>query len=225
MENGQKQIVLRLILLGAPGSGKGTQAAYLKDRWGLAHVSTGDMLRTEVKEGSDLGVAAQEYMERGALVPDELIIRMMEKRLKTLGSVGYILDGFPRTVAQAEALNEMLDRISQQLNAVIMLDVQETELIRRLTGRRTCPACNAVYHVDTMPPKVSGVCDLCGAELIQRKDDTIEAITNRLQVYEVQTAPLISYYSDRGMLMKIDGTIGVPEVAQAIFQGLSGSGR
>lgn len=208
---------VHLILLGAPGAGKGTEAAYLKEHWGLTHVSTGDILRAEVREGTELGREAQGYMERGELVPDELIINMMEGRLKSLGETGgYMLDGFPRTVAQAEALDAMLQRIDQQLDAVINLDVAHKELIRRLTGRRVCQKCGAVYHVDTMKPKVEGICDLCGETLIQRKDDMLEAITHRLEVYDAQTAPLIAYYQASGKLVVIDGTIGVPNIAEKI---------
>lgn len=214
---------MHLVLLGAPGAGKGTQAAYLRDNWGLTHISTGDILRAEVREGSELGEEAKGYMERGELVPDDLIIRMMEERLKLLGATtGYILDGFPRTAAQAEALDSMLERIGHKLDAVINLEVPDNELIRRLTGRRVCPNCAAVYHVDTMPPKEEGICDVCGATLIQRKDDQIDAITNRLEVYKVQTQPLIDYYRQRGKLTTIDGTIGVPQVAAAIHTALCG---
>lgn len=215
-----------IILLGAPGAGKGTQAAYLRDEWGVAHISTGDILRAEVREGTELGKAAQGYMERGELVPDDLVIRMMEERLKLLGeSAGYILDGFPRTVAQAEALEQMLQRIGHTLDAVVDLAVPDKELIRRLTGRRVCPNCSAVYHVDTMKPKEAGICDLCGATLIQRKDDQLEAITNRLEVYKAQTAPLIAFYRDRGKLVTIDGTIGVPEVAAEIRKAICKAGE
>jgi adenylate kinase len=214
-----------IILLGAPGAGKGTQAAYLRDEWGLAHISTGDILRAEVREGTELGKAAQGYMERGELVPDDLIIRMMEERLKLLGESGYVLDGFPRTAAQAEALEEMLRRIGHTLDAVVDLAVPDTELIRRLTGRRVCPNCSAVYHVDTMPSKEAGICDRCGAKLIQREDDRIEAITNRLAVYKAQTEPLIAYYQARGKLVTIDGTIGVPEVTAVIRQALCRMGE
>ncbi|HEY3379219.1 MAG TPA: adenylate kinase [Armatimonadota bacterium] len=214
---------MHLILLGAPGAGKGTQASYLREQWGLTHISTGDILRAEVREGSALGLEAQSYMESGALVPDALIIRMMEERLKQLGAnTGYILDGFPRTVAQAEALDDMLGRIGHTLDAVVNLQVDDTELIRRLTGRRVCPACSAVFHVDTMQPKVAGICDSCGTALIQRKDDQIDAITNRLEVYKAQTSPLIAYYTTRGKLVAIDGTIGVPQVAEQIRQALCG---
>lgn len=210
-----------LILLGAPGAGKGTQAAFLKEQWGLTHISTGDILRAEVREGSPIGQEAQGYMERGELVPDALIISMMEGRLKQLGEgSGYILDGFPRTVAQAEALGHMLKRIDQRLDAVVNLEVDRQELIRRLTGRRVCSQCGAVYHVDTMPSRVADICDRCGGPLIQRKDDALEAITNRLEVYEAQTQPLIAYYSQQGSLVNIDGTIGVPTVAEAIRKGL-----
>jgi adenylate kinase len=213
---------VHLILLGAPGAGKGTQAAYLKEQWGVTHISTGDILRAEVKAGSALGTEAQGYMERGELVPDALIIAMMEERLKSLNEQGYILDGFPRTVAQADALNQMLIRIGHTLHAVVNLEVDDVELIRRLTGRRVCPQCNAVYHIDTMRPKVDGICDQCGGPLVQRKDDQLEAITNRLNVYKSQTQPLIEFYQLTGTLVRIDGTIGVPQVAEAIRQALCG---
>ena len=215
-----------IILLGAPGAGKGTQAAYLRDEWGLTHISTGDILRAEVREGTELGKQAQGYMERGELVPDDLIIRMMEERLKLLGeSAGYILDGFPRTMAQAEALEEMMQRIDHTLDAVVDLTVPDRELIRRLTGRRVCPNCSAVYHVDTLPPKEEGICDVCGARLIQRKDDQLDAIMNRLDVYKAQSAPLIAYYQARGKLVAIDGTIGVPEVAAEIRKAFCSVGK
>ena len=208
---------LRLILLGAPGAGKGTLASTLREQWGLTHISTGDILRAEVKDGSALGKQAQSYMESGELVPDQLIIRMMEERLKVIGkSSGYILDGFPRTVAQAEALDEMLTRIGHTLDAVVNMDVPRQELVRRLTGRRVCPNCGAVYHVDTMRSRVEGVCDVCGTTLVQRKDDQPEAIANRLEVYQAQTAPLIEYYQRSGKLITIDGSIGVPQVAEAV---------
>jgi adenylate kinase len=214
---------MHLILLGAPGAGKGTQAAFLRENWGLVHISTGDILRAEVREGSALGLEAKGYMESGALVPDDLIIRLMEERLGKLGATtGYVLDGFPRTVAQAEALSAMLARIGHALNAVVNMDVADAELIRRLTGRRVCPQCNAVYHIDTMKSKVEGICDVCGSALIQRKDDQIDAITNRLEVYKAQTQPLIDFYATRGLLVVIDGTIGVPQVAEEIRAALCG---
>lgn len=212
-----------LILLGAPGAGKGTQAAYLREQWGLTHISTGDILRAEVAQGTELGQAAQGYMNRGALVPDDLIIKMMEERLARLGAAtGYVLDGFPRTEAQAAALDAMLTRIDHRLDAVINLDVPNAELIRRLSGRRVCPQCSAVYHVDTMPPKEAGICDACATALIQRKDDQPEAIAHRLDVYAASTQPLIDYYQSRGKLVVIDGTIGVAAVAEAIRAALCG---
>ncbi|MHB9133424.1 MAG: adenylate kinase [Armatimonadota bacterium] len=212
-----------LILMGAPGSGKGTLAAYLKEKWGLLHISTGDILRAEVKAGSVLGKEAQSYMERGALVPDDLIIRMMEEKLKSLAAdQGYILDGFPRTLAQAEALGVMLQRIGQQIDAVVNMEVPHQELIRRLTGRRVCPNCNAVYHIDTMQPMVEGICDECGSALVQRKDDQLDAIENRLATDKAQRQPLVEYYRERGKLVEVDGTIGVPQVAEAVGQVLCG---
>ena len=222
----QKPVALKalhLILLGAPGAGKGTQAGYLKNNWQMLHISTGDILRAEVRAESALGIEAKGYMESGALVPDDLIIRMMEERLKNIGdSKGYILDGFPRTVAQAEALDNMLARIGQKLDCVVNLEVADKELIRRLTGRRVCASCGSVFHIDTMAPKVAGICDNCGDNLIQRKDDELSAITNRLEVYKAQTMPLIEYYTMRKMLVTIDGTIGVAQVAESIRKAVSG---
>ncbi|MEI6518784.1 MAG: adenylate kinase [bacterium] len=216
-----KTDTLHFILLGAPGAGKGTQAAYLNENWGLTHISTGDILRAEVRAGSALGNEAKSYMESGKLVPDQLIIDMMEEKLKTLDK-GYILDGFPRTVAQAEALGEMLTRINHKLDAVVNIEVGDDELIRRLTGRRVCPKCNSVFHIYTMKPKVEGICDNCGGELIQRKDDQIDAITTRLVAFKDQTQPLIEYYQSSGKLVTVDGTIGVPAVAEKIRAALTG---
>lgn len=217
----QRCVTAHIILLGAPGSGKGTLAIYLKEYWGLQHISTGDMLRSEVQEATALGLEAQAYMERGELVPDSLIIQMMEGRLKALQG-GYILDGFPRTVAQAEALGQVLQRIEHHLDAVVNLAVEETELLRRLTGRRICPACNAVFHVDTMAPKVEGICDLCGTPLMQRKDDTRDAITHRLEVYTAQTQPLIEYYAQRDTLVEIDGKLDPDLIAPILYDELCG---
>jgi adenylate kinase len=216
----------RLVLLGPPGSGKGTQASVLKERWGVAHISSGDLLRANVKGGTELGQRAKPYMDRGDLVPDELILDMMEKRMSEPDAQrGFALDGFPRTVAQAEALEKRLAGIGQPLHAVIYLNVPEQELLRRLSGRRTCSQCNAIYQIHTMAPKVEGVCDKCDGTLIQREDEKEDVVRNRLQVYAQQTEPLLKFYRDLGLLHEIDGTIGVDNVMAAIKRLLDGLGE
>ena len=213
----------QIVLLGPPGSGKGTQASGLEQRWGLVHISSGDLLRGHVKEGTDLGRRAKPYMDRGDLVPDELILDMMAERMAAPDAQrGFALDGFPRTVAQAEALAARLEATGQKLDAVIYLRVPEEELLRRLSGRRICPSCNAIYQVDTMPPKVAGICDQCGAALIQRQDEQVEVVRNRLRVYAEQTAPLLEHYRRQGLLHEIDGTIGVENVMAELARLLGG---
>jgi len=207
----------RIVLLGPPGSGKGTQASALGRKWGLAHLSSGDLLRAEVKSGSELGRRAQPYMDRGDLVPDELILDMMAQRMAEPDTgAGFALDGFPRTLAQAEALDARLMAMGQRLEAVIYLEVPEQELLRRLSGRRTCARCQAIYQVDTMPPKVEGLCDRCGGQLLQRDDERPEVVQNRLQVYAELTEPLLRYYQQQGLLHRVDGTIGVKKVMAEI---------
>ncbi|MCU0846968.1 MAG: adenylate kinase [Spirochaetes bacterium] len=189
---------MRVIMLGAPGAGKGTMSALMEKKYGIVQISTGDILRAEVKAETDLGLKASEFMNRGDLVPDDIILGMMKNRLqKNDCSGGFILDGFPRTLKQAEDLGMMLERLGMGLDAVINLEVPEDLLIRRLTSRRTCsnPSCQAVYNIYTMPPKKEGVCDICGAEIIQREDETEEVIRKRLATYNEKTAPLIRYYS------------------------------
>jgi len=209
--------MIRIVLLGPPGSGKGTQASTLQKRRGIPHIASGDLLRANVRDHTQLGRQAQPYMDRGDLVPDALILDMMSDRLSQPDArEGYVLDGFPRTVAQAEALEQRLGQLGGEPDAVIYLDVPETEILRRLSGRRTCPACNAVYHVDTMPPQREGICDTCGAELVQRQDEKPDVIRKRLQVYAEQTQPLLEFYRGRSLLHEIDGTIGVDNVLRAI---------
>ncbi|MFB3881310.1 MAG: adenylate kinase [Armatimonadota bacterium] len=209
--------MMRIVLLGPPGSGKGTQASALEQRRGLPHIASGDLLRGNVRDSTELGRKAQPYMSRGELVPDELILDMMADRLSQSDAQrGYVLDGFPRTVAQAEALEERLSGLGQRLDAVIYLQVPEAEILRRLGGRRTCPRCNAIYHVDTMPPKREGVCDACGAQLVQRDDEKPEVIRKRLEVYSAQTRPLLDFYRSLGLLREVDGTIGVDRVVAEI---------
>lgn len=209
--------MIRIVLLGPPGSGKGTQASTLKTRRSIPHIASGDILRANVRDNTDLGRQARPYMDRGDLVPDSLILDMMADRLSQPDAAeGYILDGFPRTVAQAEALEQRLQQMDRALDAVIFLRVPEEEILRRLAGRRTCPVCNAVYHVDTMPPQREGICDSCQAKLVQREDEQPDVIRKRLEVYAEQTQPLLLFYRERRLLQEIDGTIGVDNVMEAI---------
>jgi adenylate kinase len=198
---------INLILMGPPGAGKGTQAARLQDDFQLPYIATGDMLRANVKDGTDLGKQAKEYMDRGDLVPDELIVKMAAERLQEDDAQdGFILDGFPRTEKQAQALDKQLSDLSRHITAALLIEVPDEEVIRRLSGRRVCVKSGHNYHVDFDPPKREGVCDQDGSRLIQRDDDKPEVIKNRLKVYHEQTEPVASYYDDQGVLRRIDGT-------------------
>jgi len=214
---------MRIVLLGPPGAGKGTQAKLMHDRFGLSHIATGDLLRTAVAERTALGRAAQDYMERGELVPDGLVIDMIDERLQRNGrSDGFMLDGFPRTVAQAEALERWLAARGMPLDDVILLEVPREELVRRLSGRRTCRNCGAMYHVAFDRPAQAGVCDRCGGELYQRDDDREETIRARLAVYDNSTAPLADFYRARGLLREVDGTGEPAQVLDRIVAQLKG---
>jgi adenylate kinase len=203
---------LNLILLGPPGAGKGTQAERLQDDFPLAYVATGDILRAAVKEGTDLGKEAKAYMDRGELVPDDVIIGVILDRLAQSDTAdGFLLDGFPRTAKQAEALDEALSHVDRRLSAALLIDVPEDDIVRRLSGRRICPN-GHVYHVEHNPPKQEGRCDVDGEELRQREDDREETIRTRLQVYREQTAPLVDYYDERDILHRFDGTRSPTEV-------------
>ncbi len=198
---------MRLILLGAPGAGKGTVAKMLTAIDGSVQISTGDILRAAVKEGTDLGKEAQGYMSRGELVPDELIMGIMgERLLEDDCKSGFLLDGFPRTIPQAEALKELLARLNIELDGVVNLNVHRDVILDRLTTRRTCEDCGAIYNVKSNPPKVEGVCDKCGGKVVQREDETEEAISKRLDVFNEQTAPLVGFYEKEGMLWDINAT-------------------
>ena len=198
---------MRLVFLGPPGAGKGTQAQMLRQRNGWPHLSSGDILRAEVKAGSPLGRKAGSFMEAGKLVPDELIVDLMVDRVTRPDcQIGFILDGFPRTAAQAEALDKALGSRAVSLDAVVYFACGDAEVLRRITGRRSCPQCNAIYHVQTLRPKVENVCDKCQAALAQRTDDSEAVVAERLAAYRRQTEPLIEYYRSRGLLRQVDGT-------------------
>jgi adenylate kinase len=203
---------LNLILLGPPGAGKGTQAERLQEDFPLSYIATGDMLRAAVADGTELGRKAKEYMDRGDLVPDGVIIGVILDCLKQGGCEdGFLLDGFPRTVAQAEALGAELEKLARKLTAVLLIEAPDDEIVRRLSGRRICPK-GHVYHVEFNRPKHDDVCDIDGMKLVQREDDQEETIRKRLRVYHEQTSPLISYYEDRGLLRRFDGSRGPTEV-------------
>jgi adenylate kinase len=212
---------LRLVLLGPPGSGKGTQAKLLVERFGIPQVSTGDMLRTAVRAGTPLGQEAKRSMDRGALVADGVIVGLVRERLSQPDcSCGYILDGFPRTVAQAEALEGLLGAAGTPLDHVVSLEVPEEELVARIAGRRTCRSCGAMYHVRFSPSRKEGVCDACGGPTYQRDDDREETVRRRLQVYATETEPLVSFYQGRGLLRRVAGTGTIAEIALRIIGAL-----
>jgi len=217
---------VRIAFLGPPGAGKGTQARDLAQEWGVLHLATGDMLREAVAAGSPLGREAKDYMDRGALVPDDVIIRMMGERLgRAEARRGFILDGFPRTIAQAEALGTLLKDLGLTLDTVVYFDVSEPELLRRLTGRRVCRKCGHTYHLVSNPPKRPGVCDACGGELYQREDDSEATVRNRLDVYRRQTSPLLDYYRERHMLTTVSGEGPVATIRDAIRTAATGAAR
>lgn len=214
---------MNLILLGPPGAGKGTQAKQVAEQYGIPQISTGDILRQAVKDGTALGREAQGYMERGDLVPDKVVIGIIEERLTQPDcQAGYVLDGFPRTEVQANALAESLGRQGSAIDHVVNIEVSDEELIRRLTGRRTCKECQEPYHVTFSPPEREGVCDKCGGELIQRKDDEEETIRTRLGVYREQTAPLVAYYENQGLLRTVVGTGAIQEIFYSVCGLLEG---
>ena len=208
---------MRTVLLGAPGSGKGTQGVVLSKKFNIPQISTGDLLRAAVKDGSELGKKAKNAMDAGALVSDDIVIGLIRERLSEADAQnGYILDGFPRNIPQAQALDEMLEQLGQPLQGVVLLDVPFEELMQRLTGRRTCKDCGAIYNIHLSPPKQEGRCDRCGGELFQREDDNVETITNRLKVYEEQTAPLIGYYEKQSKLHTIPGTGDIDQITNQV---------
>jgi adenylate kinase len=218
----------RVIFLGPPGAGKGTQARELAREWGVPQIATGDMLREAVAAGAPLGREAKAYMERGALVPDEVIVGLIRERLaQPDAKEGFILDGFPRTIPQAEALDRLLRELGQALDRVIFFDVSEAELLRRLTGRRSCPKpdCQATYHLVYNPPKRDGVCDRCGTALVQRADDSEATVRHRLKVYTDQTAPLLDYYRGRKLLDTVPGEGAIEAIRGTIRAAVGAGGR
>ncbi|MDQ7094126.1 adenylate kinase [Desulfosporosinus sp. PR] len=210
---------MKIILMGGPGAGKGTQAGPLVEKFHFPHISTGDMFRAAIKEGTALGLKAKSYMDAGGLVPDEVTIGIVAERLAQPDCAeGFLLDGFPRTLAQGNALSEILDRLGMKLDGVINIEVAEDVLIPRLTGRRVCRKCGASYHMVFNPPQQEGVCGQCGGELYQRSDDTVETAQNRLNVYNQQTEPLINFYQEKGLLKRINGDQPINQVFADILK-------
>ena len=208
---------MKIIMLGAPGAGKGTQAIQIADKYGIPHVSTGDIFRANIKGGTALGMEAKSYMDKGQLVPDELTVRILLDRVSNEDCKnGYVLDGFPRTIAQAEALDEAVTKLGEKVDFAINVDVPDENIVRRMSGRRACVKCGATYHIEHIPPKTEGICDTCGSELVLRDDDKPETVLNRLKVYHDQTQPLIDFYTAKGVLKSVDGTVDMKEVFTAI---------
>ena len=204
---------MKIIMLGAPGAGKGTQAKMIAEKCGIPHISTGDIFRANIKNGTELGAKAKEYMDKGLLVPDELVCDLVVDRIQQADcEKGYILDGFPRTIPQAEALENALNAIEQKLDYAIDIDVPDENIINRMSGRRACVGCGATYHVLFNPTKVEGKCDVCGESLILRDDDKPETVKKRLDVYHTQTQPLIDFYTERKVLVEVDGTQSMDKV-------------
>ena len=212
---------MKIILMGPPGAGKGTQAEKLVELYQIPHISTGDMFRKAQKDGTELGLKAKSYMDQGQLVPDEVTVGIVKERLAEVDcKEGFLLDGFPRTVQQADALDTILAELDMALDCVVNIEVDKAFLVDRLTGRRVCRTCGATYHIANKAPKVEGVCDKCGGELYQRGDDTIETVSNRLDVYAAQTAPLIDYYKSKGIMSSIDGSKSMEDVLADIRSAL-----
>lgn len=208
---------MKIIMLGAPGAGKGTQAKLIAEKYAVPHVSTGDIFRANIKNGTELGMEAKKYMDQGLLVPDELTVKILLDRVAQEDCQnGYVLDGFPRTIPQAEVLDRALDEIGDKIDYAINVDVPDENIIRRMGGRRACLACGATFHVEHIPPKQEGICDTCGKELVLRDDDKPETVKNRLDVYHKQTQPLIDFYQAKGILRTVDGTVDMKDVFAAI---------
>ena len=208
---------MKILMVGAPGAGKGTQAKKIAAKYEIPHISTGDIFRANIKNGTELGKKAKTYMDQGLLVPDELVVDLVVDRVNQDDCKnGYVLDGFPRTIPQAEALTEALAKMGQKMDYAIDVNVPDENIVRRMGGRRACVGCGATYHVEYAPTKKEGICDVCGAELILRDDDKPETVQKRLNVYHEQTQPLIDYYTEAGILKTVDGTVDIDDVFQAI---------
>ena len=208
---------MKIIMLGAPGAGKGTQAKMIAEKYQVPHVSTGDIFRANIKNGTLLGKEAKKYMDQGLLVPDELTVKILLDRVaKDDCKNGYVLDGFPRTIPQAEVLDKALSEMGDAIDYAINVDVPDENIVRRMSGRRACLACGATYHIAHIPPKKEGICDTCGQELVLRDDDKPETVLNRLKVYHDQTQPLIDFYAGKGVLKNVDGTVDMKDVFAAI---------
>ena len=209
----RKVSIMKVVMLGAPGAGKGTQAKMIATKYNVPHISTGDIFRANIKEGTELGKKAKSYMDQGLLVPDELVVDLVVDRLQQEDCKdGYILDGFPRTIPQAEALDAALSKLNTKLDVALDIDVADDFIVKRMGGRRACLGCGATYHIVNIPPKKEGICDTCGAELVLRDDDKPETVEKRLLVYHEQTQPLIDYYKNSGILVTLDGTKDMNEV-------------
>lgn len=210
---------MKIIMLGAPGAGKGTQAKKIADKYSIPHISTGDIFRANIKEGTELGKKAKTYMDQGLLVPDELVVDLVVDRVQQDDcSNGYVLDGFPRTIPQAESLDAALEKLGDKIDYAINVEVPDENIVRRMSGRRACLACGATYHLVHIPPKKEGICDNCGKELVLRDDDKPETVTKRLNVYHEQTQPLIDYYTTKNVLAEVDGTKDMEEVFRDIVK-------
>ena len=208
---------MKIIMLGAPGAGKGTQAKMIADKYSIPHISTGDIFRANIKNGTELGKKAKTYMDQGLLVPDELTVKILLDRVSQPDCKnGYVLDGFPRTIPQAEVLDKALAELGESIDYAIDVDVPDENIVKRMSGRRACVSCGATYHVVHVPPKKEGICDRCGSELILRDDDKPETVKNRLDVYHKQTQPLIDFYTKKGVLKTVDGTVDMQDVFKAI---------
>lgn len=208
---------MKIIMLGAPGAGKGTQAKMIADKYSVPHISTGDIFRANIKNGTELGMEAKKYMDQGLLVPDELTVKILLDRVAQDDCKnGYVLDGFPRTIPQAKVLDDELTKLGETIDYAIDVNVPDENIINRMSGRRACLACGATYHITHVPPKQEGICDRCGKELVLRDDDKPETVKNRLEIYHEQTQPLIDFYTEKGVLKTVDGTIPMNEVFESI---------
>ena len=210
---------MKIIMLGAPGAGKGTQAKRIADKYSIPHISTGDIFRANIKNGTELGNKAKSYMDQGLLVPDELVVDLVVDRVKQDDCEdGYVFDGFPRTIPQAEALDAALKVIDEKIDYAVNVEVPDSNIVERMSGRRACLNCGATYHLQYIPTKTEGICDVCGSELVLRDDDKPETVLKRLNVYHEQTQPLIDYYKNQGILAEVDGTKDMAEVFEAIVR-------